>query len=71
MQFLHRIKRNHDLKEDIAITSNIKSEMKKQDRNLPSVTMETIAAKIPGFSYDSRWINKEKIRVVWWPDIQV
>ena len=67
VQFLHRIKRNHDLEEDIAITSNIKSEMKKQDRNLPSVTMETIAAKIPGFSYDSRWINKEKIRVVCGP----
>ena len=67
VQFLHRIKRNHDLEDDIAITSNIKAEMKKQDRNLPSVTMETIAAKIPGFSYDSRWINKEKIRVVYGP----
>ena len=29
--------------------------------------METLAKKMPGFSYDKRWIDKERIRVVFGP----
>jgi hypothetical protein len=62
VQFIRRIKRNHGLEDDIAILSSIKSEMRKGNQS--SVTMETLAKKMPGFSYDKRWIDKERIRVV-------
>jgi hypothetical protein len=65
--FIHQCKRYLGMEDDIAITSNIKAEMKRQDRNAPSVTMETIASKIPGFEYDKRWVGKEQIRVVCGP----
>jgi len=65
--FLHKCNRNLGLEPEIAITSNIRSELKKYDRTAAAVTMETLASKIPGFSYTSRWIGDQTARVVCGP----
>lgn len=63
IQFLHRIKQNLGRGSGIAITSNIRAEMKKQDKNTSSATMETIAAKIPGFEYIQKRIGDDNDRI--------
>jgi hypothetical protein len=62
--FIHEIKRKAGLDREVAITSNIKAEMKKYDRNTPSMTLETIAAKIPGLEPKKRVINDTEARVI-------
>jgi hypothetical protein len=65
--FLHKCNRSLNLETDVAITSNIISELKKHNRSAASTTMKTLAAKIPGFDYSQRWIGSDKIWVICGP----
>ena len=67
VSFLHSCKSTTAHPNDIAFTSDIKSEINRYHRNTSPGTMQTIAAKIPGFDYKDRWIGSEKIRVIYGP----
>ena len=65
--FLHKCNRNLGLEDEIAITSNIRSKLKEYNKTAAAATMETLASKIPDFSYRQRWIGKDKVRVICGP----
>ena len=56
--FLHLYKRNLGQEIEVAITPNIRSELKKYDRATSVMTMSALAAKIPGFKYEKRNIGR-------------
>jgi hypothetical protein len=65
--FLYPIKRNLGLEAEVAITSNICSELKKYDKSMSGVTMHSLASKIPGFKYEYRSIGNQSFRVICGP----
>lgn len=65
--FLHKCNRNLGQDDDIAITSNIRSKLKEYNKTATAASMETLASKIPDFSYSQRWIGKDKVRVICGP----
>jgi hypothetical protein len=65
--FLHLCKRNMGQDNEIAITSNIRSELKRHDRLASVLTMSALASKIPGFEYDLRNVNGQRVRVICGP----
>ena len=52
---------------DIAITSNIRSELKRYDKLTSVMTMNALASKIPGFEYDLRNVGGQRVRVICGP----
>jgi hypothetical protein len=62
--FLHLCKRNAGQEFEIAITSNVRSELKRHDRLASAPTMNALASKIPGFKYEPRSIGAQTVRVV-------
>jgi hypothetical protein len=62
--FLHKCKRNMGQGIDIAITSNIRSELKKYDKLMSTMTMNALASKIPGFEYGLRNVDGQRVRVI-------
>ena len=66
--FLHLCKRNLGQESEVAITSDIRSELKKYGwSSSPGLTMDALAAKIPGFKYDFRSIGNRNFRVICGP----
>jgi hypothetical protein len=65
--FLHICKRNFGQETQVAITSNIRSELKRYDKSASAMTMNALASKIPGFEYNLRNVNGQRIRVVCGP----
>ena len=54
VHFLHRCKRNKGKESEVAITSDIRLDLKKYDKSSGAATMEALAARIPDFKYDLR-----------------
>ena len=67
VHFLHRCKRNNGEESEVAITSDIRLDLKKYDRSSGAATMEALAARIPGFKYDLRNVGGQRIRVICGP----
>jgi hypothetical protein len=66
--FLHLCKKNFGQEIEVAITSNIRSELKKYDKSASSImTMNSLASKIPGFEYDLRSVGGHRIRAICGP----
>jgi hypothetical protein len=65
--FLHLVKRNSGHEREIAITSNIRSELQKYDRTKSVMTMNALASKIPGFESDLRNVGGARVRVICGP----
>jgi len=65
--FLHLCKRNLGQEIEVAITSNIRSELKRYDRSKSVMTMNALASKIPGFEYDLRNVDGQRVRVICGP----
>lgn len=61
--FLHLCKRNAGRDFEIAITANVRSELKRHDRLASVPTMNALASKIPGFKYELRSIGAQTVRV--------
>jgi hypothetical protein len=62
--FLRLCKRNLSQEAEVAITSNICSELKKYDRSTSGITMNTLASRIPDFKYEKRSIGDHSFRVI-------
>ena len=67
VHFLHRCKRNKGEESEVAITSDIRLDLKNYDRSSGAATMEALAARIPGFKYDLRNVGGQRIRVICGP----
>jgi hypothetical protein len=67
VHFLHKCKRNKGEESEVAITSDIRLDLKKYDRSSGAATMEAIAARVPGFKYDLRNVGGQRIRVICGP----
>ena len=67
ISFLHLCKRNSGHEIEIAITSNIRSELKRHDKLASAMTMNALASKIPGFEYDLRNVGGQRVRVICGP----
>ena len=65
--FLHLHKRKLNQENEIAITSDIRSELKRYDRTVGAATMETLASKIPHFGVESRCLDYQTARVICGP----
>lgn len=52
---------------EVAITSNIRSKLKKYDKSISEVTMHSLASKIPEFKYETRSIGNHSFRVICGP----
>jgi hypothetical protein len=65
--FLHLCKRNLGQEFEVAITSNIRSELKKYDKSTSGMTMYALASKIPDFKYEKRSIGDHSFRVICGP----
>jgi hypothetical protein len=65
--FLYPIKKNLGQEAEVAITSNIRSELKKYDKSMSVMTMNTLASKITGFKYEHRSIGNHSFRVICGP----
>jgi hypothetical protein len=68
--FLHLCKRNHGQNTDVAITSNIRSEMRKYDKSASGTTMKSLASKMQGFDYELRSLGGQRVRVICGPRSQ-
>jgi hypothetical protein len=64
ISFLHICKRNSGQEIEVAITSNIRSELKRHDKLRSVMTMNALASKIPGFEYDLRNVGGQRVRVI-------
>jgi hypothetical protein len=65
--FLHLCKRNHGQENEVAVTSNIRSEMRKYDRSASGTSMKSLASKMQGFDYDLRSLGGKRVRVICGP----
>jgi hypothetical protein len=65
--FLHLCKRNLGQEIEVAITTNIRSELKRYDRSASVMTMNALASKIPGLEYDLRNVDGQRVRVICGP----
>ena len=52
---------------DIAITSNIRSDLKRHEKLASVMTMNALTSKIPGFEYDLRNVGGQRVRVICGP----
>ena len=67
LSFLHRCKKNFGQELEIAITSNIRSELKRYNKSTSVMTMNALATQIPGFGYEKRSIGNRSFRVICGP----
>lgn len=65
--YLHLCKRNLGQDLEVAMTSNIRLDLKKYDRSSGATTMDALASKIPGFRYDFRKVAGQSTRVICGP----
>jgi hypothetical protein len=65
--FLNLCRRSSGFEIEVAITPNIRAELRKNDRSTSVMTMNALASKIPGFEYELRNVDGRRVRVICGP----